>query len=510
MKNLRTVLFIIMLMLLAVCLTSCSGIDRAFMSDEPDTSNNIAGVYEAKDIVGGAVDTVKGDLVYLTSASENMKTHTVYNLSTGSKVYSLTTMDGEIFLVSVRVEGEEIGLFVSYDYDAKKTKLYSGKGELVATLETDSYFETEADLIRFGEKCYRADKDGNIAFAFDYPSISKFPEGLEKYEDYYYNYVNKSICVYDDELNFVSKYSVPTYGENVFYTVLENGNALVQYTYPCPTDSNDYDVVLGDEKHQLVTELFRIKSGKVKHLNCNYLFRYANNLLMAPEESEKSGIDPSVFPVMGEAYRIENKQVDRSSLLIYITNRGKVKEFDTVNGSSVTSVTRLDTNRFIVGTKGNRYLMNEKGHILGDITNSTVYGRYLTNSNDWNIYNSDLKSVYSYGDKSYSVRQALGDNLILQSHLYGQSNVIFTGSSEVKPFPGDSMELCLTEKAFYVCKDKKINGLYSIYDHNGELVKTVAGKFNPYAVAKTDDAILLRCDANYMTNGNYYLVKFEK
>lgn len=513
MKKFRVILFVVILMLTALCLTSCSGsnIDKAFISTEPKGGKDIANVTEVEGLTGD-IQTVSGDLVYFRSYEDMYGHHIVYNLKINSIIHNIKSKNASMHIGTLTVEGEEIGFLVSINYEASESVLYTADGDIVAVLDECTNFEYEADIIRFGDKCYRAYKSGKIRYAFDYPSVSHFPESLTKYGNHYYQYLNNVLYVYDEELGCVSQYSVPSYAENPFYTVLENGNALIQYTYPADATSDDYDVMLNGEKHILVTDILKIKSGKVTHTECNYMLRYANNLLMDPKRSEENGIDPTVFPVMGEAYRINDKQLDKtSSLLIYITNSGKVKEFDKVNGSSITSVELLDTNRYIIGTKSHRYLMDEKGNILGDITNSQVYGKYLVNSNDGKIYDSDMTLLYNYGEKSYSINSVLGDNIILYSHLTGQSNAIFSGSSNLKNHIPENKVLTAQYKNFYICKNENQDYTYYVYDQNGNEIYTFSLQTRRYyldTAAKTDYAFLLRAYSPYEVN-HYYLVSYE-
>jgi len=509
MKKLKLLFVLVLILLAATCFTACSNIDRAFISVDPHDGKDIADITNVPELSGFNFESVDEDLAYFTKKeSSTSSEHLVYNLKLGKKLYSITSKNALLSMASTKVDGETVCFSVVFNYENNESFLYSAKGKLIDTVEGTALFDYAADLIRFGDKCYRIDGNGAILYAFDYPALSDFPKNMTKYDGFYYEFQNKAICIYDDELEFVSRYTVPSYSDTPFFTILEDGNILAQYIYESDSTSDDYDVIMEDDKYNVKTELFRIKSGRVKTLKCNYILRYAINLLVFPEEARENGIDPSVFPVTGNAYRIENKQIDLNDIFIYINNNGKVKEFDKINGESITNVTCIDRDRYAIETKSHTYLMNEKGDVMGDISSSNIHGKYLENPNNFTLYDSDLNPLFDFGEKSYSVHSAIGNNLWLYSHIAVNGNVIFSGSSNVIEFPPLSKTIFIKSNDLFILRDESDRNMYYIYDHNGDEIKAFTSKDKPYIVAASDDFVIIRGASSY-SESNFYLVRLK-
>ena len=401
------------------------------------------------DLTGATVGSTSGDLVSFSKVDTGDPTKTkisVYNIATNSIVWSET----QTATYSIDVKLNDVNYFYyqsdagcSYfvvktiapnpdDITAKPvttTTLYSEAGEKIVSVNRSASVENVADLLYLDGKMYRATADGKIAYAFDYSPLANLPDIETKYNGQYYELKEEYVAVYDSNLKFVSKYKLPVHIEDggvvTACVVLENGNIFVQYVYAADAYSDEYDLIIEGEKYIVVTQLVDVKKGTAKQIDCEYVIDDTMNMIEWADRYKDAGINVEKMPVIGYASRIENKRV-ANELVVVIDNKGNCKELGTINGNQIDEFEFFADGSWEVYTEGSRYLVDADGKIIGDISNASTFGKFLYA--DGKIYDAKLNEVYDYYANDLTVKNTVGDSLLLA----GEDGllVLYTGSGD--------------------------------------------------------------------------------
>lgn len=483
--------------------------DQTYVNENPSLTE-ITAIADLKD---ATYVSQSNELYYFTSNAESgvniYKKHIVYNVKTNTTVLTLT----ENATKSISVSLDTLYLYygdedakapyitvttTSWKVDASELKvgldsytvdLYNADGSSIATANRQTTAVELADLLYFDGRCYRLGENGTFAYAFDYSALAQIPNVSEKYGDYYYEFGYTQINVYDEALKFVSSYSLPQYAEPTSATVLEDGNILIQYIYKMADDASDYVFISEDEinidfgenlsvtvealcKYGLVTELITAKNGSAKKLDCNYLINYADNLADEAESYAKDGIDTKKVPVLATAELIENQRLVDNRLLI-IKKGGKITEVDAINGELVEEFYLVANNRWEVECEDRTYLINEKGEILGDVSNAQYFGNYLYF--DGKVYNYDLAVAYDFAGAGLRLYSSMDNALILQNT--DGEYLLYTGGEAATTIISKTAKLSLdtVQSNFYVLRNEEApeDVKYDIYNDQGTKLLTI-------------------------------------
>ena len=503
-----TSLILAMLMLFSACGKSENLLGKILVDDTAYTDSTPAYTVGEKisDLSGATVDSSLGELILLKKdvADEAGKTkYMVYNLDKNSIVWSETQtakLGLSVTLDTLYIEDETVSYFTvqattldpedSAVKPSTTTTLYTASAEQLATVEAAVSVEEIGDLLYFDGKCYRASKDGSIAYAFDYSTLAKIPD-VEKYNGIYYEVEDEYVVTYNDKLEFLAKYRLPVHieddGEVTCMVPLENGNIFLQYIYKADPYADEYTFITEGTKYILVTQLVNVKKGTAKEIDCEYVFEGAYNLILSAENAKKEGIDTKQMPVYGSAYLIEDQ---RLSVVCCVTvdNKGKITEIGTVNGDPISYFTLFTDNRWIVHTDGYRYLVDEDGKVIGDVTEASRFGRFFYK--DGKIYDATLSVIYDYRTNKQTVKRTVGDSLLM-ADTNGRI-LLYTGSGDPTVLIDKDSEKTYVEGygRYVVVKDGE---KLEIYNELGVLLGTVNDvNGSVSAVTSTDGAVLLQ------------------
>ena len=424
--------------------------------------------------------------------SEDGLTNYVYNISTGTVVWSGT--DNETQSMSVTLgkgytESNSVSYFVVKATDAKTQKvtattLFSQNGEMLATATGSRTVVRLSDLLIFDEKAYRCDENETISYAFDLPAFSSIPSYLYKKGDTYYETEDTYVTAYDGNLERIGTYHLPIHLENdggvLCLIPLENGNIFVQYAYSADPYSDNYTFIAEDEKIILITQIVNIKKETAKTIDCNYLIAEAVN--MAQELDEDDGLNAKKYPVLGAGYRIENKKLS-AECIVNINNKGDISELSLLNGQQIESIQLIAQNRWIVDTATNSYLVNEDGKILGDVTSAIRNGSYFRINEK--IYDSSLNLLYDYSQVTFV--QTVGNAFLLKDN--DGRYLLYTGGTEpIVLTDGEPENLRFGYRYLMIQKD----GVWTVYNEAGTAIGTINGEVqNRYANTSNSEAFLL-------------------
>ena len=511
MKKFKLYSLIAMLLAIILSLTSCAGIFGGNDISDAFIKNKIPTLsYTAKS--GAHISALDGmtfedGAYYLMCMSKTQSNgdekYYVYNVASGEIEYQATsTADSpvSIDLYTVYADNVFIDFFIVNKSDTYY--LYSANGEQITFSESDISVLSSAGLIRVDEDMYEITEEG-ISKAFEYSKLAEFPDGIKKYGKYYYIFDYNSVTVYDSEFNIKSKYTAPSYADDVNIILLENGNVLIQYVYLADQASDKYSFMEDGEKFNLVTEIFKVKSGKVKDIKCNYLFEDVENGYDFSMLYEMyAGMDASKFLVTGTAYAINDYRLidEDSETLVYVKNNGKVKEINKINEENFSDVYFIAENRWIVEAGSRKYLMDNKGKIIGDVSNATVCGEYLICDNA--IYSSDdLSKLFEYQNETndYSIYRGLGSGIILVDNETDEYK-LFTGSETLQTLitENDDKYIVYKNGFMYAIRD---NDTVTFYNNAGTSVYSINTKNDVFAIHSDEMSYVIIYTTN--SSGDY-------
>ncbi len=358
--------------------------------------SNVKELYAITDFQNVSTGTY-GNIFYIrnNNAQEGAKKFIAVNLDTESEVYhlnreadlaatkstaELTSIQGYTIIV---VETET----VLDDYNKTYTKsFYTALGVMITSVKRPKNFSYSDVISEIGDGYMEI--DGKIYKIEDDVASYKFDKGLTDIPDfdmitdkYVYDYYYDSVRIYDTNFEYLTSFDLPVYfDEDVDECssyILANGNLIIQISDMLPGDASEYDFMLpavntdsGEYvKYDLRTIIFDIGTKSANEIDFNYVINDIENPL-SYDDFEKDFIAKKVENV-AYLYGIVDKYIDYNNE-IYASLRSSDLRIIGFLGQEIPDQDGLaylvDTNRFMVRNKaGNRYLLNEKGAVLGRV-----------------------------------------------------------------------------------------------------------------------------------------------
>lgn len=490
MKKMRLLSLLALALTLLMLLASCGGtgagtVEVKSLLDKQATVKNptLSDAVRLPDLAGASLEEKAGDLYYFTAPADTGMKHIVYNAATDTVLLTKTNYYNEQFSVKLLAgrDGRTAEdypaayvlstVYIVNDEPSHATLLlYSEDGTEVArrryekeqTAALPTPYERALDLVLFDGVLYRAE-GSRLEKVTDVSPFAALPElsSLDcRIGDYYYQLdkTEGTMKAYDSELSPVSVYRVPEYGEVTVFSLLGNGNLLVQYRYEADPFSEEYDVLDGG-KLFLVTEIVTAKGGKAKEIRCDYLL--GDVFLFGEQQHDLMGVKREKVVMMAEATRIENRRLgERVTLLI--DGKGTLSEVSDFNGERFEMLTLADDGAWVLSTEDSRYLIDERGRILGNLDDGSPLGTYI--NCDGALYRYDLTLLYDYGAEGMEVRSAITREAVILRKAAetgtGYDYYLFTGSGETLRKLVDADD---RRKSFYGVVD----GCYILRDTGG-------------------------------------------
>ncbi|MBQ9099380.1 MAG: hypothetical protein IJY50_08140 [Clostridia bacterium] len=437
-KRVLAIMALLLCSLLLLC--SCQPAALSFkkaMDTKPTEGKAPVLTTAEKLTVTGTVAATSDDLVLFTDTdlTEGKTTYTVYYLADNKVLWTgvanISTSGTTTTTVAQNVVVDEDWFYVETTTTAvtvkedattdtavtKKITLFDTKGTEIATAEGEHVKspESKLDMIRLNGKVYRENEEGALVEAFAMSDLRDMPDVNRKVGEFYYGMYDEDdmdiILIYDDQLQPLSHYILPSNaimgsqwsditGEyNYMYTpfsVLQNGDVLIQYHVQENVMSEEYDYVVNGNKISLHTLLLNVERNKTKELELDYAVWVA---VANEEENEMLQVINDKVDNIAIVSYIEQEHLDRSYAamkLVSLSNSAKVKGvLEFVEGQLMGDVKRVAENRWVVKTYyGQQLLLNEKGKVLGeDISAMDAYfeGGFVAGSK---IYDWDLNEKY--------------------------------------------------------------------------------------------------------------------
>ena len=417
---------IAILLVVVMLLTSCMGKRTGELSDLLDSDAEFTqrptywGNFEENlELLNFTFEERLGDLYLFHSSNyfDQSVVYAVYDIKNDDVVYR--SKEKIRLTLGVTDTGAEFFYEIVGNTRFGSYKLYSKNGELIAPAEGEKCRTAPKviyDTVYFDGKCYRADENENLIYAFDYSSLAYLPEITYGCGGIYYETHTKYIAAYDSKLNFLYRYLIPDYAQISIHAPLANGDLLIQYSYPVDKCAEDHDFILEEIKYRLETKIISPKWGTVKDIDCPYLICIANNRCLN-KDSDSLGIDLKKYPLEIKGYEITDRQVDmgENCRYLYLTEKDEIREFDTVRGEYIVSVLRMEQDRYVIETEKHKYLVNEKGEVLQELPSDWVTGKYLDDGKC--IRDLHMNVVFNYDKHGYTVFRIEKNVVFFQNYM---------------------------------------------------------------------------------------------
>lgn len=344
--------------------------------------------------------------------------------------------------VQYRYETTNYGMYVEKTVTSgtttksKYTYYDSDLNVIVKESENKSTIRKTNDFLFVNDDFYQLDENDkmkpdtkkNVGLSLEYKY--KVAEKAMKYNDKYYildtdatsGYFmgSPSVSVYNDNLELVAVYLVPTYVGKASSVILPGGNVLIQAFEQVADYDSKYDLEIKGEKYLIHTTVLNVKKNSTKEIKVNYVLgdSWALNGFDGMEFDEL-GLNPKLKGAYG-VYLIENKRYsDNSNFIEFVTlnKEGKLtSRLEKLIVGQYSIPVPVAENRYVcLDATGACYLLDQNGKVIarsGDYLNfkGGVYlnknnsglTAYDTSMNIVKSYASDLnpESVYLRGDLS--------------------------------------------------------------------------------------------------------------
>ena len=163
----------------------------------------------------------------------------------------------------------------------------------------------------------------------------------------------------------------------------------------------------------------------------------------------------------------------------------------------------IDTNRWVISTTGNEYLVDFEGKVLGEVSEASVVGKLLVA--DGKVYDSSLALVKDFAADGWTLSKTLNNALLLEGA--GNSLAVLTANGEVVVLVGEDskgmlMSFGSNSEDYIVIKTESD---YEIYNVEGKKLTTIDAKdvMSATSVASCNGVALVKIEKTVTNNGDF-------
>ncbi len=459
-------------LVLTLLLSSCNGI----MLPSKNVMNvDIGSILVQYQDSGGAGQTIAEEsnftgrysgvsgAVMITSSSSSATgqvTGRAYNIYTGELLASVKDGEELGFIESFGIPSEQVaGIFYAYRDGAVYIYNEDGSVAVVVAYSADALsFESYENGFSFNGVDYYVINGFVLVGGFNSLESTYFRSSTEYLGRYYY-VSDSSTFVFDESGKLIYQYIVPSYADDSFVYVLNNGNLLIQCIYQV-IDGEEYDYIINDTRYKLMTYFVNIETGNESKSTLGYIVREMINSYY--DENFTSVYDESVEN-MAVITEIENNRLDTNQQINHISlsnNLITLFSYDDVVKGAL-DVVRISEDRYIVYTSAGNILVDSAGRLIGQLNNyRCITEKYIVASGK--IYDHDLVSLLDLSVDGYAYFDCIGDNIVLSRHNNGADEIyLFSGSAPV--YLCDAEFYTTVYNGYLIKKVDK----YSYYDEDG-------------------------------------------
>lgn len=443
-------------------------------------------------------------------------------------VYSVSFVDNNLPICVVTSttipQMPEFDEMIEGDFEPEEpvvTKMYydaTGKQLLSVEAEAESG-EPRAlygsDLVIINAAVYKVNKDkGAVEFSKDIPAYVSTDGLYGAYGEYFYSISGKTVKIYNADFAPVALWTAPSYAEEMESFIFNNGDVLAQYRVTLAEDAVFYDFIEDGVKYDLVSKIITAK-GKVKNVNLDYVvLNLAPNCFYYDAESDNNEFTDD-FDNFAVIAKIDNKRIDNTEMnrdVVLMSNSGAIqKSCKIVDGQTTELPEKIAADLFMVDTSYGYAMVNAKGEVQFQITNTDiqVYGEYIIATNA--IYNLSFTKIYDLGENDAEIIAKFNDTIFVKAGEEDEYSILSfgNGGNQRTVFTYDDEEEThfeLVSGIGYVIierNEKKDTVEYEYFAVNGASLMSTEAPVN--LVANGEDCVIVSVTEDEQTN--FYVIK---
>ena len=233
--------------------------------------------------------------------------------------------------------------------------------------------------------------------------LTSIPSSYTATANHYYIFNSYSLNVTDLNYVTIASYRIPSDCELINGFILNNGNVFLQYTRELPADADEYDIFDEGCKYKLYSIIFNISDQSIKNLKLNFVLVNGQSFITYDlGETFKEG----AFENLIEYAPIVDKSADfNNTVFATATNNMSVTGYIGQEIPDQSGYARLIAdNRFTVTDhSGRKFLINEQGQLIGEVTNSTYKHATGLFYLDGKYYDTNLQLVFDEKNIEYTL-----------------------------------------------------------------------------------------------------------
>lgn len=425
MKKTKISLFIAVILLFSILLTSCSNkkVEKTLDTLFVDTKNATDEVFTNIEEINAKLDrySVSNNYYFDRDTPIAVLKKTEFQ-QTKYKIYSLITKSFILELDYPNLQ-HDIYVYPSANYFTVKyvteergktyteVVAYDFMGNVITSnvsgLSPTFLFE---DTIALNGFVYKIDREKGTLEKIEGIDSFSIPTGSKIYNNdnyvYFSNYTakTKNISVYNRELEQIFSYNLPSYFENTYYQYFNDGKIFLQARIKLESDAEEYDYYITSETQKSVYKydsqqyLIDPIKGSVKEIDIGYMLSEISSNYDLQKENNAPPLYSENFENIAFVYPIVDKKLDSSASskkIVFMDNNAKITgEINILEGQSPNLPQKIDENRYFVKMLDGTYtLIDRQGNIIAsNIISPEKAGNYII-SNDA-VYDLDMKLVY--------------------------------------------------------------------------------------------------------------------
>lgn len=502
----------------------------------------------------------RGDLLSLYSEDKSAENFeftyeaqaSVYNIATGKTLYTKkksASRHSELALIMPQISLYGCGLFLVVEvtnekdmdyfepeytytlYNAEGASLLIGEDKLTVTEQyyDETTLEVECDGTTYlydGEKGKLEKKKATGGASMTSDPVDMADEDANMYaEGYVFDTDSSYVRVFEKESGeMVAFYAFPSFASSKNACPLNNGNVLIQYLVEVPQQDgvalkdSDYDIERrssdGSTYYTLTTLLLSADGGKTSEVDLPYLVESIVTEYLCMQDSDfgiKEGFRNLALAIPIPSDKLVDTS-DHAEVVLKMDNDGSVTKLEYLRGDQLGLPTLVYKNRYLIRAEAlgdgssRKYLYDEKGKLIGDVTGSTLLKNWIVS--DTGVFDYDGKLLLDM-EKEKVRAVTLNDDFVLfadtdeeEGRLY-----LFTGTNDLK-------FLANSDKTVQAAWDRPYGGcfLLSARDEKGKYTyklycgDKVIGTFDhePEPLTESSVGLLIRVQQEEKTL--YYLL----
>ena len=424
----------------------------------------------------------------------------VYNVEIGKIVLTKTETEIRDYSISITEDNSlsPIIVVLTENYSSSEddeadytTTLYNADGTEIASAQGDKDYTMSFDMVYFDGKVYRLNEDSQFEYVFDYSPLAEFPNVIYKSGKYYLAGSDDCISAYNQELELVGTYVIPSYlQEDATAVALTDGKLFIQTLLELDAMATEFDILKDNKKYDMVTLLVNVPKGTAKEIDIEY---YVDDPLYTAYSMYESYhfFDEDVKNLVYVS-PIVNHRVDENTYQIAtVKSDGDLQFLAQFEGMNIEYIDVLENGLYVIDTAIGTYLADEDFDLIADISNASFRGGHLIA--DGKVYDYNLAEVLDYKEEKLTEVNYLNNALLFESE---EDELILVSKGRAITLiekNADDIEYVGVQNGCIIIRDETAaQAKYKIYSEEGKLLLTLDYSPEFMLVLSGENAQLIR------------------